>query len=335
MYSIYYSYILFIPMILVTNLLMFITNSMFSMWMIMEINLISFISLLICDKNMKTENLINYFLVQVFNSYLFLLSMILMNYSMMDKMIYLMNLSMLVKMGIPPFYMWYLKLINNLNWMNIFFLSTIQKLIPLIILKNILITEFSMFINLMIIILSSIYSAIKGLNEINIKNIFCYSSIIQMSWVISLLMFNEMFSMLYLVIYSIIMMNLCYNFNNLNLNNYMCMYLIKLNNKFNYYMMNMSIISLAAIPPMFGFLMKFSSIQILENYLSFMVLMIMVMNSLISMNFYLRIIFNNMIFNSKTIKLNIKFINFIINKDYKNIMLLFMMFFLLMMYEMI
>nr|QVT11017.1 NADH dehydrogenase subunit 2 [Muscidifurax similadanacus] len=333
MYLNYYSYILFIPMLLITNFLIFITNSLFSMWLIMEINLISFICLLVYDKNIKTENLINYFLVQVFNSYLFLLSMILMNYNLMNMMIYLMNLSMLIKMGSPPFYMWYLKLLNELNWMNIFFLSTIQKIIPLIILKNIMIMEVSLFLNLIIMIFSMIYSSIKGLNMVNIKNIFCYSSIIQMSWIVILLMFNEMFSMLYLLIYLIIMLNLCMNFNLMNVNNLLYMYMYKLNNKFNYYMMNLSIISLAAMPPMFGFLMKLSSVQIMNSYLSFFVLMLMILSSLVSMNFYLRIMFNNMIFNSSSMKLNLKFINLIMNKDYKNLMVLFMMLLMLMMYE--
>ncbi|UAT98642.1 NADH dehydrogenase subunit 2 (mitochondrion) [Muscidifurax raptorellus] len=335
MYLNYYSYILFIPMLIISNFLMLITNSFFSMWMIMEINLISFICLMIYDKNLKMNNLINYFLIQVYNSYMFLLSMILMNYNLMDSMIYLMNLSMLIKMGSPPFYMWYLKLLNNLNWMNIFFLSTLQKIIPLIILKNILVMEMSMIMNLIIMILASMYSSFKGLNELNIKNIFCYSSIIQMSWIMILMMFNEIFCMLYLLIYTLIMLNLCISFNNMNINNIMYMYIIKLNNKFNYYMMNMSIISLAAIPPMFGFLMKLGSIQIMNYYLSFSVMMFLIFNSLISMNFYLRIMFNNLLFNTQSIKLNFKFINYAINKDYKNLMLLFMLFTLLMMYEMI
>nr|YP_009526478.1 NADH dehydrogenase subunit 2 [Pteromalus puparum]AYM35238.1 NADH dehydrogenase subunit 2 [Pteromalus puparum] len=330
----YYCYIFFLPMLMVTNLMMFISTSWFSMWMIMEINMISFISLIIFDKNIKSEMFMNYFLVQTLNSYFFLFSSILINYiNMVELMLLMMNLSMLNKLGMPPFYMWYLKIMKNLNWMNVLILSIFQKIIPLLILNNVLMYKFSMIFNLVLMMLSGLYSSIKGLSQSNLKIIFCYSSIVQMGWIIIMLIFSEMMCINYFMIYTFIMINLIMLLSNYNINNLNNMQLIKLNNKINYYLMNMCIFSLASMPPFFGFMMKLIVIKTMYYYLPMIMLLMLIMNSLISMFFYFRLLFNNIMINSMSNKLNYKFINQINKYNYKILLFSWLSIILLMMYE--
>nr|YP_010480548.1 NADH dehydrogenase subunit 2 [Trichomalopsis sarcophagae]UVN15273.1 NADH dehydrogenase subunit 2 [Trichomalopsis sarcophagae] len=329
----YYCYVFIIPILMISNLMIFISSSWISMWMIMEINLISFISLIIFDKNMNKELYINYFLIQTFNSYLFLMASLLLEYNFIQNIITLMVLSMINKMGFPPFYYWYLKIMNNMNWINIFLMSTVQKIIPLIILSNMMNNKFSMLFTMIIMMFTSIYSSIKGLSQMNLKFIYCYSSMIQMSWVIILMIFNEMMMMNYLLIYFIISLSMCMVFNNYNINNLINISMLKFNNIIIYYFMNFSIFSLASIPPMFGFMMKLMLMKELFNLLPVLMLIIMIMGSLISMFFYLRLLFMNIMVNSFSNKINYKFINYNNNYNFKILFMLWMMMVLLMSME--
>nr|YP_010180063.1 NADH dehydrogenase subunit 2 [Anisopteromalus calandrae]QUX32909.1 NADH dehydrogenase subunit 2 [Anisopteromalus calandrae] len=322
MFMNYYSYILFIPMMIISTIMIFFTSSWFSMWMIMEINMISFISLLTFEKSPKNEMLMNYYLVQTFNSFVFLLSMIFIHFTQFNEiLIILMNLVMLTKLGMPPFYMWYLKMMININWINILLMSTIQKIIPLIIINYIMIFKFSIYMNLLLMMLSSMFCSIKGLNQNILKIIMTYSSIIQMTWIITIMLFNETISILYFIIYSTISINLLILFNQFNLLNIINIYLIKFNNKKMFYLMLFSIFSLAGLPPFLGFMMKLISLKLLFSLIPLSTLFIMIMASLISMYFYLQLIFNNIMINSLGYKINYKFINYKYSMNIKLILL--------------
>nr|QVT11056.1 NADH dehydrogenase subunit 2 [Pachycrepoideus vindemmiae] len=329
----YYYYIMFFPIMLLSNLMMLISNSWFSMWMIMEINLISFICLIMFDKMMKLENLMNYFLFQVLNSYMYFFFMILMNFISIDLNNLFIIILMLNKLGFPPFIQWYLKILLNMNWMNLFIMMTFQKIIPLIIINNSMIMDYS-YIKMLIFLLLiyMFYSSIMGMNQSNIKIILGYSSIIQMSWIIILMNFNESYSLNYYIIYFFIMMSVIYIFYKYNMNN---LILSMMNNtKFNYLFM-FSIMSLASLPPFFGFLMKWMSIQLLFNKISLFFLIIMIYISLLSMMFYLRILHLIMLYYSIYLKLSFKDLNFNHKNNYMIIFMNWFMIFMLLMYEMI
>nr|YP_009519806.1 NADH dehydrogenase subunit 2 [Trichogramma ostriniae]AOM68239.1 NADH dehydrogenase subunit 2 [Trichogramma ostriniae] len=335
MYMNYYIYILFFPMMLISNFMIFLSNTWITNWMIMEINLISFIMMMIFDKNLKNELLMNYFLLQTFNSYIFLFSSLLMNYmSMMFFFIFLMNLAMLTKLGIPPFYMWYLKIMMNLNWLNLLFMSTIQKIIPMFIFMMLM--SFNnknlFFFNVLMILFFMFIISIMGLNQVNMKLILAYSSMIQISWMMMLSYLNELIFLNYFIIYFIISMNLIFMFNKMNFLNLNQLSILKFNNKFIYILLMLLMFSLSSIPPMFGFLMKWISIELMSKKLLFFMILMMIFNSLVSMFFYIRIMFYSLMMNFYTMKMNFKFLNF---KNYmnNNFLLNWLMFVMLMIYE--
>nr|AZL93503.1 NADH dehydrogenase subunit 2 [Torymus sp. ZJUH_2016035] len=315
MFKNYYCYILIIPVFFMSMLMIFLSTSWFSLWLVMEINLILFISLIIFDKMIKFENLMMYYLVQSLNSYLYLLFSMLdmstFSENMQNLIFIFLNFSMLMKMGFPPFIQWYIKLMNNLNWMNIFILSIIQKIIPLYILMSInyLINEYCYRLILLLLILSMFYSCVSSLSQINLKLIMSYSSVIQMSWIINLLYINEMMMIIYFLVYSLISLQMFFMFMYFDINNLNDLFNLKLTKTFNYLFLMFSIMSLGGLPPMSGFVMKWISIQSLFNLNSFFYLFFMILVSLISLFFYLRIIFPLYLFSSNSKKLNWKFIN--------------------------
>jgi len=312
----YYCYILFTPLLIISILLIFLSNSWFSIWIIIEINLISFICIIIFDKNIKNELIINYFLLQSFNSYLFIISFLLTNTNLNFIIFFFIYLSILSKIGLPPFHIWYLKLIINLNWINLFFLSSIQKFIPLIILNNILIKFNNKFLLIYLIIIR-IFRALKGLNNNNLKIILTYSSIIQISWIILLIFNSEFIIINYYIIYSIILINLVYIFSKFKIELLKNFINIKFNNKNHYFSILTIILSLRSLPPTFGFLLKLISIKFIFLNLNFFLITFIIINSLIRIYFYIKIIFNSIIIYSFINKLNIKILNYKNNYNIK------------------
>nr|YP_010939197.1 NADH dehydrogenase subunit 2 [Pseudoligosita yasumatsui]WLF85671.1 NADH dehydrogenase subunit 2 [Pseudoligosita yasumatsui] len=304
---------LFFPMLMISLMMILISNSWFSMWMIMEINLLSFIMLLIFDKNLNNDLLMNYFLIQSFNSYLFLMSSFMLNYfNNMIMFFFILNFSLLTKMGMPPFYYWYLKMMKNLNWYNLIYMSTFQKIIPLytfLMLMNFNLIEV-MLLNFMILMFYSIFLSLIGLNQMNLKLLMSYSSIIQMSWIIIIMYMNEYYSMMYYLIYLLISLNMMLMFNMMNLNNLNDLMYMKMKNNLMYLYYMFMMFSLSGIPPMFGFLMKWLSLQLMTNFLNFYLLMMLLLSSLVSMFFYMRMMFNNFLNYNFSMKINLKFINY-------------------------
>nr|YP_010555748.1 NADH dehydrogenase subunit 2 [Eupelmus anpingensis]UYR45777.1 NADH dehydrogenase subunit 2 [Eupelmus anpingensis] len=310
MYLNFYCYMIFMPMILFSNMISIFLMSWMSLWMLMEINLISFIMLLIFDKFNNYKISMNYFLIQTFNSYLFLFSSIMLNFN--DLFSLLIFLTMLTKLGMPPFHYWYIKTIKKISWNNVLMLLTIQKIIPLIVISMV-INKFNTILNFNLLIMismtfSMIYS-IMGINLIDIKVILAYSSIIQMSWILLVMMNNETLSMTYFLIYCINSLNLISLFKKMNFTNLMNFNSSMLNKKMTLFLF-MSILSLASMPPYFGFMMKWISIWSIFKNINIFLIIWMIFISLISMFFYIRIIINSIYSFSISKKNHFKKINF-------------------------
>lgn len=115
-------------------------------------------------------------------------------------------------------------------------------------------------------------------------------------------------------------------FKNFNINHLLDIYILKFNNKINFYLININILSLAGIPPFIGFLNKFIFMWNLIK-LNIFILISIIIISLINLYFYLRIIFSLILNNFysknfiyKFLNFNISKINFLINLWYISIL---------------
>lgn len=211
----------------------------------------------------------------------------------------------------PPFFTWYLKIIKNLNWNNLFILSTIQKLIPLILILELINLNNNLIkLNIINLIIFSFIFSLIGLQNINLKIILTFSSIIQISWIIIVIFINEKIFISYIIIYSIINLCLIQLFKKLNIIYLNDLNLIKFKLNWIFIIIIIFIFSLARIPPFIGFLIKWISIQIMFNNVSFFIIIIIILNSLIRIFFYIRIIFIILIINYNSIKINYIYVNF-------------------------
>nr|AZL93322.1 NADH dehydrogenase subunit 2 [Megalodontes quinquecinctus] len=280
---------LFFNLLIFSTLMCISSNSWFFMWMMLEMNLISFIALM----NNKSpniylsESMIIYFLNQVLASIILLFSLISLNFlyesSLFNFLIMsFFNISMLMKMGSIPFHFWILNLINKMMWMDIFLILSWQKLAPMIMLSY-----YMMYPLLEIsILLSLIFSILFMMNIHCLKKIMTFSSINNLGWMMMCLKMENLIWTIYFMIYMILLFNLStmfyiYNFNSINqiFNNFY-------NNSLIFYSINF--LSLSGLPPFLGFLPKWLTIKmmILNKFILFSI--IMMISSLFMLKIYIQ-----------------------------------------------
>nr|AHB23651.1 NADH dehydrogenase subunit 2 [Idris sp. MM-2013] len=291
---------LFYSMIIILSIYLSIsTTNLLLMWFIMELNLFSFMPFLLSKNNIKigSNPMMNFFLIQCFSTMIFILSLFyfLLNLSFfLNYLIYiLLSFSILIKLGFFPFHYWLIKLMKNISWLNCFIISTIQKIIPLFIMLNL---WFNNIFILMLNMINSIFSTLGGMNNSNLKMILAYSSMNHLSWMFLILIISEKLFFLYISFYFLILYSIMMLFNKMNI------YSIKNINNFKYsnllkIIFSINFISLGGIPPLFGFILKWLTILIVEiSYFIFMNLLILMIVSFLTFFYYIQIISTTMMF---------------------------------------
>nr|AND96478.1 NADH deshydrogenase subunit 2 [Onthophagus clypeatus] len=276
--------------------------SWMGMWIGMEINLLSIIPLLSNSKNpMSSEATMKYFITQTLASMILLLSLILMSMNMnynMSSNSYLSIIfmsSLFMKMGAAPFHFWFPEIMGGLNWTNSFIMLTWQKIAPMMLISY---NFDNNYFIAMIVILSSLISGIMGMNQTDLRKILAYSSINHISWMLLAMMFLETIWMYYFITYSFISLNIIIMLNKFNI--------FQLNQLFssmnNYPLMKfffiLNFMSLGGLPPFLGFMPKWLTIQILIKMELFSLSFIVIIMTLITLFFYMRIITLGMTMNN-------------------------------------
>nr|AXS65851.1 NADH dehydrogenase subunit 2 [Cucujoidea sp. 16 KM-2017] len=273
--------------------------SWFSMWMGLEINLLSIIPLMNSTKNLyPSEASIKYFITQAIASSIVLVAIItnlsVLEFISHDFNIYLdmiMNSGFLMKMGAAPFHFWFPEIMEGLDWNMSLIMLTWQKIAPMIILLNNL--NINLFI-LTIIILSTMISGVQGLNQISMRKILAYSSINHIGWMLSSMLFSSTIWIMYFLVYSIISINLVLIFKSLNI-----FFLKQLFNSLNHlkllkFIFMLNFLSLGGLPPFLGFMPKWLTINFMIQNNLFLIAALLIVFTLLTLMFYLRASSNSM-----------------------------------------
>nr|UPX88454.1 NADH dehydrogenase subunit 2 [Glyphotaelius pellucidus] len=294
--------ILFLSLMMISTIFSISSLSMINIWMGMEINLISFIPIMINkNNNFSSESMMSYFLIQSISSANFLFSSLLIisfmkwfNLTSFKSMIilFMMNISLLMKLGAAPFHFWFPKTMKGLNWMNCFILSTWQKILPMITLSYCFISKLLMLIASISVIIGSI----MGLMQTSLQMILTYSSISHIGWMLMSLMLKLNVWLIYLMIYSFINYILMSFFKIMNMYTLNQIYSNKNSNLIKYFIM-FNLLSLSGLPPLLGFMPKWLVINLMINNNLILITLILVMMSLINMYFYIRITYTYFMLN--------------------------------------
>nr|ATA58356.1 NADH dehydrogenase subunit 2 [Plistospilota sp. JZ-2017] len=298
--------ILFLSTLISGVLISLCANSWMGAWMGLEINLLSFIPLLSSNKNMySTEASLKYFLIQAIASstflFLILLKINIQEMFYLGKMTSWNNLMMLplmMKIAASPFYWWLPSVMEGLSWMNCFILLSIQKIAPLMLISYMITNNY--FIQF-IIISSALIGAIGGLNQISLRKILSFSSINHIGWMLTTMIMGPNLWLMYFSIYTInvisiilmtIMINLSYisqTFNSMN------------NKKIIKFTLFIAILSLGGLPPFLGFFPKWIAIQFMAQNLMIFTSTILILSSLLTLYYYMRIMYTTLMMSNSEI----------------------------------
>nr|UGS80243.1 NADH dehydrogenase subunit 2 [Eolachesilla chilensis] len=274
-------------------------------WMGLEMNMLSFVPLMIEQKNMfSNESALKYFLIQSSASALFLMFCVMNMHSQFSFFAFNPSLSinfgltipLLIKLGASPFQSWFIMVMEGLTWFKSFLLMTWQKIAPLFILSFVMIPNQLLSY---LAIMSLMVGSIGGLTQTSLRKILAFSSVNHLGWMFSSLMISKTLTTLYFLFYSVmnllILLHLKMNF---------IFQLTQIYSKPQLISFSVSLLSLGGLPPFLGFLPKWMIIQPLIFNNSFFLCFILVMTALITLFYYLHLIYMNLIMLSFTQKYN-------------------------------
>jgi len=281
------------------------SSSWFTAWVGLELNIMSFIPLIIERTNKernRSEASLKYFLVQVVASILILIIIVTkkLRYPELEtswtnkffnwKIISPENgiqLALAIKIGIAPLHFWFPRIIEKLTWNNLSILLTWQKLAPLRITINLSLD----WIWSWLIICSVWVGSTGGLNQTTLRKLLAYSSINHIGWLACALKFRNFCWLTYFFIYRIITIRVIWVIQRENC--YLLSHIWTNNSTKNFVKIGLllSILSLGGLPPFLGFFPKWNVINLIiqsgEQILGLFIIII----TLVTLYYYFRIAF--------------------------------------------
>jgi len=231
-------------------------NSFLLIWIIIELNLLSFLGLIIRSNLIKINLLsIKYFCIQATSSLIIYWGLLMGTYFKALIPILLLS-AIFIKLGIAPFHAWFIRLLNKSSWSIILFLSISQKIIPLWFLCSyyqFLKTWFQEFI-----LIRTVISRFLRIFQILIKKILAYSSIFMLNWVCGRIFFRKIFWFQFIAIYTILLLLIILIFIESKL--YLTNFSIVATDKTFFIKIIIILLTMAGIPPLVIFYIKFAVI---------------------------------------------------------------------------
>lgn len=282
-----------------------ISNNWILIWCGLEIILICFIPIILNKNFNSSECCLKYFIIQRVRSSILILSIILILININFNIGIILNISLIIKIGVAPFHIWVLNVVEGLDFNFLFVLLTLIKLPPLCILSYV-----SLYL-IPFIFLTLILGSILGLNQRSSRKIIGYSSIFNIGFILSCVFFNHIW-LFYLFFYSVIIYLLIYILINLNLN-YINQFIVNDFNPFSKFILFLRLLSIGGIPPLIGFIIKLIVLELMLFINFYLVRFIIIVFSLLIIFIYIRITFLSIIIYGYISKLtlNLNIYNFI------------------------
>ena len=271
-------------------------------WAGLELNLIGFLPLLVYQKTTsESESAVKYFIVQAIGSRLLIFGRLnlytisftweIINFNQSTFYHVIILISLLIKIGIFPFYYWLPRVIAGLHWLGCLLLTTWQKIAPLFLIITLLERNIIIWINYILCFFAArarIVGGIGGINQTQIRALIAYSSIGHLGWITFARTQGRWSIKIYLTIYIIITASIFIFLWNSNFS------LVKnsrilISNPKNLIATIILFLSLAGLPPILGFISKWVVITNATNLTIWIPLFILILGSVLRLSYYLNL----------------------------------------------
>jgi hypothetical protein len=184
----------------------------------------------------------------------------------------------ILKLGLPPFHSWFIRITSVIVGKVFLFLSTIHKLLPLLFLRKLISTTTIVFLSRLIVI-ASIYLV----DTISLFSTLVFSSITHSLWIVFSSLLRLGFILIYFVLYSIVIVSLLSKFSLFHQLNQI--YLISRSSR------NLSWLVLSGLPPLALFWMKVGVLYWLLLNLRLLRCLILLITRVFALRGYFRAMF--------------------------------------------
>nr|DAZ91346.1 TPA_asm: ND2 [Gammarus chevreuxi] len=272
-------------------------NSWFVAWVGLEVNLLSFIPLMLEKKNKySAESALKYFLIQALASILIIVSISYSEKSYLTSLMVL--LALLIKSGAAPSHQWMPALVDGLSWPLMVLLMTLQKMNPLILIFFLAKTDLAHKIMALYATSSALIGALGGLSQTSLRKIIAYSSIAHLSWILATLLLNSWAWLVYFAFYAFVLISLISVLTQSQSST--LTHITTMNSSYLSFITAACALSLGGLPPFTGFLPKFMIAQQLV-YSDFAILLApLLTGTFISLFFYARVLLTSLVLASSS-----------------------------------
>nr|ABF61712.1 NADH dehydrogenase subunit 2 [Indicator exilis] len=200
----------------------------------------------------------------------------------------LLTAAIAMKLGLVPFHFWFPEVLQGSSLTTALLLSTAMKLPPITIL---LLTFNSLNPHLLtsMAIASAALGGWMGLNQTQIRKILAFSSISHLGWMAIILVYSPKLTLLTFLLYSLLTSTIFLTLNTSNTTNMPMLMTSWTKTPMLNATLMLTLLSLAGLPPLIGFLPKWLIIQELTKQEMTMAALTITLLSLLSLFFYLRL----------------------------------------------
>jgi NADH-ubiquinone oxidoreductase chain 2 len=182
-----------------------LSSSFFIVWFLMEVGVLSFIIILLSSTTSNSYScVVKYFLFQAIASILLFITFLLEKYTML-----LVPVILIIKIGIAPFHLWFIIIINKINILNLIWVSVIQKLVPL------RLFIFVRYVELLshIVVIRLRLASLNIIVQTKFNKIIGASSVYSSSWLVVRVIIVERLTWGFILIYAFAQTNLVIFYN--------------------------------------------------------------------------------------------------------------------------
>ena len=268
-------------LVLITAIIMLISsNSSFIMWLCLEINILAFLPIISSEPGIAFENTIKYFIIQRCASIIFLFGVIFC-LLIRNKFIIMKRLAIFVKLGASPFHGWFISILKRCSIWVLFLLSTIQKILPLLIIINIInLYRWLLFITL--ITIAVIFYRVPG--AVTLNKVLGLSSMANLVWLLFRVHLSVKLILRFIFIYIILLLGIVFS---TNTRNNTSLFQIEGLDNFSKLIFIFIFLSLGSLPPLLGFLIKLLVLKSMIFITGIPVIIVLVFTSLIILYTYI------------------------------------------------
>jgi len=241
--------------------------------------MLAFLPIISSETGVAFENTMKYFIIQRCASIIFLFGVIFCLF-IRNRFILIKRIAIFFKLGAAPFHGWFISILKRCSIWVLFLLSTLQKLLPLLILVNIIIEPGLL---IFIVLFRAIVIFVRVPGRVTLNKVLALSSVANLIWLLFGAQNSAKLILSFIFIYSILLIGIIFS---INIRRNSSFYQIERLDNFSKAMFMFMFISLGSLPPLLGFLGKLLILKTIILTVRLPAMILLVFTSLIILYTY-------------------------------------------------